>query len=483
MLRVVRVDTAVWNLGVPLVLVGGCSEIIKLEPHGDGGGSSSGAATTIGTTVATTLETTDPTLPDPTTMDATSVDPSDSDPTMPACGEQCPPGYCCVDMQCVYLGCSPECPQELCCIGMCPPYGCYSDDECGPGSVCDYGGCLPIEYEPQCMLPLLLEFQIEIPYAGDVRTLAFVDADGDPLRDVLIGEGTSVQLVRAIDQLVMPIDVGVDAISLAVGDLDLDMDEDVLVADRTSGMLRMLLHEPMDSFVPTPLTDMPGVSAVALMDGDGDGIIDLLSVDDYNGLQWLRGLGGGVFDAPLPMFAGPTAIAVGWLDGDMFQDVVAHQGLELAFTGGPPFAFAQLSEHGNGTAARALAVGNFDGSAPDDVVAFHPSVGTTVMTSWRSDVTAHAAYKSWWYGNTTIAARGDLDDDGHDDVVTAGGEGQLVIAHGGPPIATSDVIDCIVTIPTKTVVTHLAVGDFTGDGDLDVVTYDGMQLFVYVQTS
>lgn len=480
MLRVVRVDTAVWNLGVPLALLGGCSEIIKLQSSGEDGGSSSGSATTIGTTLTTTMPGTDPTMPDPTSMDATSIDPSDTDTVGPGC--DCQPGECCVYYECVPLRCPDECPMELCCAGMCPSYGCYSDDECGAGAVCELGGCVPIEMEYECALPFQLEFQIPISGGEDVRALAFIDADGDAQRDVIVGEGTRVQLLRALDQSLTEIDSDVEATSLVVADLDGDMDEDVLVGDRLNGGLRVLLHDPMVSFTPIFVADMPAISAMALGDTDGDSISDLLVADDVDGLLWLQGLGGGAFGPSVPLGYTPTAIAMGSLDGDMLRDAVLHQNLELALTEGLVNPW-QLYEESAGTYQRLLAVGNFDGTPADDVVALHTSVGTTVVTSWQSDVTAFVDHKSWWIGGTSVAARADLDDDGHDDLIAAGAENQFVVAHGAQTMATSDVLDCVMTVPTEQPIVQLAVGDFTGDGDLDVITWTGMEFDVYVQTS
>ncbi|HWB73434.1 MAG TPA: FG-GAP-like repeat-containing protein [Nannocystaceae bacterium] len=477
----VRVDTAVWNLGLPLALLGGCSEIIKLQPSGEDGGSSSGGATTIGSTVATTMPSTDPTMTDPTSMDATSIDPSDTATTSSSCGEQCPPGYCCVDTQCMNFYCPPKCPQELCCYGMCPTYNCYVDDDCGPGSVCQLGGCMPIEMEYECMLPVQLEFQIPIPGGEDVRALAFIDADGDAQRDVVVGEGSRVQLLRAYDFSLTEIDSDVEAASLVVADLDGDMDDDVLVGDRLNGGLRMLVHDPMVSFTPVYIADMPAISAMALGDTDGDSISDLIVADDVDGLLWLQGLGGGGFGPSVPLGYTPTAIAMGSLDGDMLRDVVLHQNLELALLEGV-FNPYQLYEESAGTYQRLLAVGNFDGVPPDDVVALHTSVGTTVLTSWQSTVTDFVDRKSWWIGGTSVAARADLDDDGHDDLIAAGAENQFVVAHGASVTATSDVIDCVMTVSTAQPIIQLAVGDFTGDGDLDVVTWTGMEFDVYVQT-
>jgi hypothetical protein len=480
-----RVDTAVWNLGLPLAIASGCTRIYGISPGDDGTGTGSSGGT-LDTTVATATMTVDPSLTEPTTIEPTTVEPTDSADTIVMCETYagCPGmGECCVEGSCVYMGCPEDCPPEQCCYGMCGNYGCYGDDECGPGAVCNGSECEGIELELDCMLQLQLEFQIPIEMVGgDVRTLAFIDADGDSQRDVVIGEGTGVELLRAVDQSVVPLDPGIEAVSLAVGDLDGDMDEDVLVADRTGGTLRMLLHDPMMTFVPVALTDVPGISAVALVDSDGDGVIDLLTVDDNQGLQWLRGLGGAVFDAPVPMFAGPTAIAVGSIDGDTLQDTVVHQGFELAFTQGSMFLATQLNEQGLGSPTRALAVGNFDGAPPDDVVALHTSAGTTVITSWQSDVLIFLGHKSWFFGATTVATNADLDDDGYDDVIAAGGENQFVVLHGAPGMGNSDVIDCVLAIPTMETVSHLAVGDFTGDGELDVVTSDGMQLGVYVQT-
>jgi FG-GAP-like repeat len=478
LIEVVRLDTSPWNLGLPLALLGGCSVIVDLDADGSDG---DGSSTTVVTTVAST-DGSDPTMPDPTTVPTTAEGSTSIDPTADACSA-CGDLQCCIDSQCVELGCTPDCPPPQCCYDGCiPDPMCFTDEECGPGALCSYGECMPVDTEPACDEQLGFELQFPLMVGGDIRSLAFIDADGDPLRDVVIGEGSQVRILLAVDGNTVDVQLGAEALDLAIGDLDGDGDEDIAVADHGAG-LRVLLHQPDTSFDELPLAELPGVLEVVLADADGDGQLDAFARDELGTVSWSHNLGGGLLEPPIPIFDAATSIAAGTLDGDAQADLVAHQQVEYALSAATMFAPFPLIEMGTGAPSRIVTVDGYGGSGIDDVVALQSVAGTTVATTWTAPVTDYQGYKSWWPGETLVATHADLDDDGYADAIAAAGDFQIMVARGGPSPGNSDLIACVISIPTMAPVLVLAAGDFTGDGRLDLVTSDGMELIVLAQSS
>ncbi len=480
-----RLDTSVWNLGLPLALLGGCTRIQALpdEVVADDDGTSTSDATTTGATTSPS----DPSLPDPSTSAATTFEPVTSEAT----GSDCSPevcaqqGLCCIDQICMPLEseCPPSCTFYDCCAGTCSPYDCYYDEDCGAGAECTDDVCAAIELEPYCMPSFSLEFQIQIPLAGDVRALAFIDADGDEQRDVVIGEGSSTRLLRGTDPMPIELEIGLEASVIAVGDLDGDQDEDIVIGDRfVDGDLRVLLQDAPLAFSPLPLADLQSVLDIALVDVEGDGLLDVLVVDEGYGTLFLHNLGGAMFDVPMPLFDVATSISAGRIDGDELPDVVLHQHFEWLLASNAMLGPMMLAGSDHGAGFRLVEVGDFDGDGDGDVIALQAIAGTTMAVKWQDPTLGYAPHKSFWIGNTTVAVQADFDDDGRADIVSAGEEAQLVVARGGEPLAPSDLVECVATFPTMFEVRQLAVGDITGDGRLDIVTSDGFDLAIHAQT-
>lgn len=173
--------------------------------------------------------------------------------------------------------------------------------------------------------------------------MAAGDFDGDGVTDlavtlddafpgevaILLGDGSGNFAVQSPTLV-----VGDSPLSVAVGDLDGDGEEDLAVPNWGEDTVSVFFGEGDGSFQEGPVLDAGLVPEdVAIADLDGDGIADIVTLDGFGSetadglLIVLPGVGDGTFDAivSFDLGAGPSAVEVGDLDGDGLLDVVtAH---------------------------------------------------------------------------------------------------------------------------------------------------------------
>ncbi len=219
------------------------------------------------------------------------------------------------------------------------------------------------------------------------------------------------------------------------GDIDQDGDLDVLSADQSSGVVHVLVNNGALGF--TAQTIDPGVipSVLALSDLDSDGDLDLM-VGFNGGMRWLAGDGAGNFVVAATYAfpvgdTNPIAVQLVDVNGDGRVDAVlglnSHQG-PTGLTGGLWVAL------GDGA-------GGFQPLATQDLLL-----------------------------RTANIALADFDGDGHLDVAYLGGylfPSAVAIASG---LGDGTFANNSPTFPVGIYSNGLAVGDFDGDGDIDLAT-------------
>jgi hypothetical protein len=186
-------------------------------------------------------------------------------------------------------------------------------------------------------------------------------------------------------------------LSIAVGDFNGDGDEDLATANNTSQTVSVLLGGPGSTFAPSagsPVAVGGQPSSVAVGDFNDDGNDDV-AVATHQDAVILAGSPNASFLATaVPVSGKPVSLAVGDFNGDNDQDLavtlVDSQGVGI-LTGGSGASFSLTSTlHVDGNGPIAGAVGDWDGDGNEDLAAANNgsdnvSVFTGTGTPWQAD--------------------------------------------------------------------------------------------------
>ncbi|MFF5476789.1 FG-GAP repeat domain-containing protein [Streptomyces sp. NPDC012935] len=219
-------------------------------------------------------------------------------------------------------------------------------------------------------------------------------------------------------------------------------------------------------------------------EGRPDGSGDLLTLNSSGALTFQQGTGKGSFSGKVSGSGWSTkavAVPFGDLNGDRCNDVLVRMsdgslrgykpGCGKALT--PATAYTKL-----GTGWNAYNVltspGDLTGDKRADLLARKASTGDVYLFAAKSDGTLAAGKKirSAWTGYTTILGAGDLNGDGHGDVLARDRAGTLWRYNGVGNGLLKDRVKVFANWGTG----YNAVvgpGDITGDGKADLVSRDG----------
>src|SRR5579863_7077923 len=284
----------------------------------------------------------------------------------------------------------------------------------------------------------ITQFSLAPSYAtgSQPTSVAVDDLNGDGKLDLVVansGSGNVSVLMGNGDgsfQGMVNYGAGTSPSGVALGDFNLDGKLDIAVTNASSNNVSVLIGNGDGTFQPAVFY-IVGKKPSSLVVGDfnGDKIADLaITNQSDNTVSIMLGNGDGTFRAPVNynVQTGPTSVALGYFNGDSF--------LDIAVANGGSNTISVLLNKGNGTFGGAVsypASQTGDGSDPVSVVA------------------------------------GDFTGDGFADLAVASNV-QIwvsVLLNKGDGTGT---FEAAVSHEAGTYPTGVAVGDFNGDGKLDL---------------
>jgi hypothetical protein len=344
---------------------------------------------------------------------------------------------------------------------------------------------VPVPCEESQFIAAIPIFESE----NDITSLAFIEATPSAGQEVLVGSQIGVNLVASDGT--SSVIATARVVDLDVADLDGDDDEDIVLLDAGAApiALRTLLADDGGAFVEAASAETTA-TRVGLGDFDVDGLVDLVSDADGT-LSIYPGLGDGSFSA---------TSSIGIVAGPIEALLVAplHGGIVVPPPGGPDLAFqagtwTHVAIGVNGYMPQplfpmplhlatpyAFTVGDYDGDGSTDLVAIDGGQSPTVIQIWPSAAQTEITELAHpWQPPVSyrVAASGDIDGDGYDELALASSDGQLAVRFGGDWDNTASP-DCYETSTVGGGTTsQLLLGDFDGDGLADLMNAAGATLW------
>jgi FG-GAP-like repeat/FG-GAP repeat len=285
-------------------------------------------------------------------------------------------------------------------------------------------------------------------------------------------------------------DAGTFPQSVAIGDFNGDSDPDLAVANNGEydpydssdpGSVSILLGGAGGSFAaPTDIGGSYRPSAVAVGDFNGDSQPDLAVTQEggYAGsyVTVLLNTGGG-FGAPTNYGVGllPTAVAVGDFNGDADPDLAVASDFNnnvSVLLGGAGGSFGAATNLAVGKNPQSVAIGDFNGDSDPDL-----AVANSAGYGMGSSISILLGGAGGSFGGATnfgvraaSVAIGDFNGDSDPDLVTAyGNDPGVSILPGG----VGGSFGAETVYPAGPAPTSVAVGDFNGDSDPDLAVAHG----------
>ncbi len=307
---------------------------------------------------------------------------------------------------------------------------------------------------------------------NDDGKLDIVTANWGSTVSVLLGNGngtfqTAVQYSTGTNT---------NPVSVAVGDFNGGGKLGIVTANGDRNTVSVLLGNGNGTFQPAVQystgTNTHPVS-VAVGDLTGDGEPDLVTANwGANDVSVLMGNGDGTFEPAVPYTTGrwPSSVAVGDLTGDGDLDLVIVNGFDVnVLLGNGDGTFQAELDYPTDSDPSSVAVGDFNGDGKLDLVTGNGGgdAYTVSMLLGNGDGSFQPSVDYATGLQPSMVAVGDFNGDGELDIVTAdSGSNHVSVLLGNGNGTFQPAVQYAVGSEPESV----AVGDFNNDGELDIVT-------------
>ncbi len=321
--------------------------------------------------------------------------------------------------------------------------------------------------------------------ASSISSLASADIDGDDVPDLGTSHGGTqvVTLMLGTGTGELPFDLTQDTDAapeaVAIGDLNNNGVNDVVVVNRTTGAADVFLGIPPFTLIPVAGPALPGADArdADLADLDNDGNLDLVVTLNPNEVSVFLGDGAGGFSPPdrYPGITGARNATIADIDNDNDPDIIvacfsANRVCILENTGLFSAVFTQTFLEGADAQPVSVAVGDVTGNGQPDILTANQGGGSMTLFANQGGGVFITVVPTLVGGSPRDIATGDLDQDGDLDAVVAlatGGAGfggiALMLNNG------SGVFSERVPLPAGMAPESVELGDVDGDSLLDIV--------------